>query len=107
MRTRCAHGAQVLQKEATRTLSRFSLRPKVVREHLHSRPWVAGLALDLGGALLMVASYAMAPVGCGRVLAHDAPGTWSDTPGRRCRSCSPSRAWALASLPSSPTSIWA
>ena len=52
----------MLQKEATRTLSRFSLRLSVVREHLHSRAWVTGLALDLGGALLMVASYAMAPV---------------------------------------------
>lgn len=53
---------QVLQKDATRTLSRFSLRLKVVKEHLNSRAWVSGLVLDLGGALLMVVSYALAPV---------------------------------------------
>ena len=52
----------MLQKDATRTLSRFSLRLKVVKEHLNSRAWVTGLALDLGGALLMVVSYALAPV---------------------------------------------
>ena len=53
---------QVLQKDATRNLPRFSLRLKVVKEHLHSRAWVLGLSLDLGGAILMVAAYALAPV---------------------------------------------
>ena len=52
----------MLQKDATRTLPRFSLRLKVVTEHLHNKAWLVGLSLDLGGALFMVAAYALAPV---------------------------------------------
>ncbi len=45
-----------------RSLPRFSLDPGITRQYLRSRAWLAGLASDLGGALLMVAAFSLAPV---------------------------------------------
>ena len=53
---------KALQKEATRTLPRFSLDPKIAQQYLRSRSWLLGLASDLAGALLMIAAFALAPV---------------------------------------------
>ena len=53
---------QVLQKDATRQLPRFSFHAKTAKQYLSSRQWVLGLAFDVGGALLMIAAYATAPV---------------------------------------------
>lgn len=62
--------AQVLQKQATRSLPRLVLRPDVVRLYLGSRLWLAGTATDLAGALLMIGAFATAPVrGWGPFLA--------------------------------------
>ena len=61
---------KALQKEATRTLPRFSLDPKIAQQYLRSRGWLLGLAYDLGGALLMIAAFALAPV---RPLGHHVP----------------------------------
>lgn len=51
-----------LQKEATGSLPRFSLDANILRQYLRSRQWLIGLAADLGGALFMIAAYALAPV---------------------------------------------
>ena len=53
---------KALQKEATRTLPRFSLDPAILMQYMRSRQWLAGLAADLAGALLMIAAFALAPV---------------------------------------------
>ena len=53
---------KALQKEAVHTLPRFSLYPAVLRQYCQSALWLSGLALDLVGALLMVAAFALAPV---------------------------------------------
>ena len=53
---------KALQKQATRVLPRFSLDPKIVQQYLRSRQWLLGLAADLGGALLMIAAFSLAPV---------------------------------------------
>lgn len=53
---------KALQKEAVHTLPRFSLHPGVFRQYLRSRLWLTGLAADLGGALLMILAFALAPV---------------------------------------------
>mmetsp|Transcript_1856 Transcript_1856/g.2856 ORF Transcript_1856/g.2856 Transcript_1856/m.2856 type:complete len:371 (+) Transcript_1856:254-1366(+) len=53
---------KVLQKQATRTLPRLQLQPAVLREYFASRMWLLGLAADLGGALLMIVAFSMAPV---------------------------------------------
>lgn len=50
------------QKEATRSLPRFGLQGDVLRQYAASRMWVAGLGADMGGALLMIAAFALAPV---------------------------------------------
>jgi hypothetical protein len=54
---------KALQKEATRQLPRFSLEPAIMMQYARSREWLIGLAADLGGALLMIAAFALAPVG--------------------------------------------
>ena len=36
--------------------------PGIARQYLRSRAWLAGLASDLGGALLMVVAFSLAPV---------------------------------------------
>lgn len=54
---------KALQKEAVHALPRFSLQPGVFRQYLRSRLWLVGLAADLGGALLMIGAFALAPVG--------------------------------------------
>ena len=53
---------QVLQKDATRQLPRFAFHAKTAQQYLASRAWMLGLGLDVAGALLMIAAYAMAPV---------------------------------------------
>lgn len=53
---------KALQKDATRTLPRFSLEPQILLEYLRSRQWLTGVAADLSGALLMIAAFALAPV---------------------------------------------
>ena len=53
---------KALQKDATRGLPRFSLESKIFLQYLRSRQWLAGLAADLAGALLMIAAFALAPV---------------------------------------------
>lgn len=54
---------KALQKEATRQLPRFSLDPAILVQYARSREWLIGLSADLGGALLMIAAFALAPVG--------------------------------------------
>ena len=51
-----------MQKEATGSLPRFSLDTNILRQYFRSRRWLAGLAADFGGALLMIAAFALAPV---------------------------------------------
>lgn len=53
---------KVLQKQATRTLPRLTLKQDVVSQYLRSRTWVIGLAVDVAGALLMIVAFAQAPV---------------------------------------------
>ena len=52
----------LLQKEATGSLPRFSLDFNILRQYFRSRRWLAGLAADFGGALLMIGAFALAPV---------------------------------------------
>lgn len=60
--TSCSVG-KALQKEATRHLPRFSASDrKILAQYLHSRLWLTGLAADVGGAVLQIAAFAMAPV---------------------------------------------
>ncbi len=63
--TSCSVG-KALQKEATRHLPRFSASDrKILAQYLHSRLWLTGLGADLGGAVLQIAAFALAPVrGC-------------------------------------------
>ena len=58
---------KALQKEATLLLPRFSLEPKVLATYFRSRRWLLGLAADLGGALLMIGAFALAPVHIGEM----------------------------------------
>eukprot|EP00884_Botryococcus_braunii_P012214 jgi/Botrbrau1/20994/Bobra.0144s0012.2 len=53
---------KALQKDATRTLPRFSLETQILLQYLRSRQWLTGVAADLSGALLMIAAFALAPV---------------------------------------------
>lgn len=53
---------KALQKEATRQLPRLSLEPKILLQYVRSRQYLIGLGADLGGALLMIAAFALAPV---------------------------------------------
>lgn len=47
----------------TRHLPRFSASDtKILKQYLHSRLWLTGLGADLGGAVLQIAAFAMAPV---------------------------------------------
>jgi hypothetical protein len=55
---------KALQKRATTMLPRFSLEYKIFQQYLRSRQWLTGLLADLGGALLMIAAFASAPVRC-------------------------------------------
>ncbi|KAL4428992.1 hypothetical protein ABPG77_006031 [Micractinium sp. CCAP 211/92] len=60
--TSCSVG-KALQKEATRHLPRFSAGDrKILAQYLHSRLWLIGLGADLGGAVLQIAAFALAPV---------------------------------------------
>jgi hypothetical protein len=60
--TSCSVG-KALQKEATRGLPRFIASDrKVVAQYLRSRLWLTGLAADVGGAVLQIAAFALAPV---------------------------------------------
>ncbi|KAI8471221.1 MAG: hypothetical protein J3K34DRAFT_520715 [Monoraphidium minutum] len=53
---------KALQKQATRHLPRLTLRGDVVAQYATSGTWLLGMAADLGGALLMIAAFARAPV---------------------------------------------
>ena len=53
---------KALQKEATRQLPRFSIERKILLQYARSQQYLVGLAADLGGALLMIAAFALAPV---------------------------------------------
>ena len=53
---------KALQKEAVHTLPRFSLYPAVLRQYFGNPLWLSGLGLDLLGAFLMIAAFALAPV---------------------------------------------
>ena len=53
---------KAIQKEATRQLPRFSIEHKILLQYARSRQYMVGLAADLGGALLMIAAFALAPV---------------------------------------------
>ncbi|CAL5218552.1 g243 [Coccomyxa viridis] len=53
---------KALQKEATRQLPRFSIERKILLQYARSRQYLVGLAADLGGAVLMIAAFALAPV---------------------------------------------
>ena len=55
---------KALQKEATGSLPRYSLSVGTVSQYLRSRTWLIGLAADVGGAVLMLAALALAPVSC-------------------------------------------
>jgi drug/metabolite transporter (DMT)-like permease len=60
--TSCSVG-KALQKEATRHLPRFSSTDwKILQQYLQSRLWLSGLGADLGGGVLQVFAFAMAPV---------------------------------------------
>ena len=52
---------KALQKEATRKLPRFSLEPAILVQYARSRVWLAGLAADVAGALLMIGAFSLAP----------------------------------------------
>jgi drug/metabolite transporter (DMT)-like permease len=54
---------KVLQKQATRNLPKLTLKQEVLEQYLRSRTWLGGLLIDLGGALLMVVAFSLAPVG--------------------------------------------
>lgn len=56
---------KALQKEATRQLPRFSIDRKILLQYARSRQYLIGLAADLGGAVLMIAAFALAPVNAG------------------------------------------
>jgi hypothetical protein len=53
---------KVLQKEATRSLPKFSVKREVLSQYLGSSTWLAGVAADVAGALLMIVAMALAPV---------------------------------------------
>jgi hypothetical protein len=53
---------KVLQKQATKTLPKFSVKRQVLLQYLSSKTWVAGVAADISGALLMIVAFALAPV---------------------------------------------
>ena len=53
---------KALQKEGTLTLPRLTLKRSVLLEYARNATWAAGLACDVGGALLMVVAVANAPV---------------------------------------------
>jgi hypothetical protein len=59
--TACSVG-KALQKEATRSLPRLIFEKKILVQYLRNMTWLTGLGCDLGGALLQVAAFAMAPV---------------------------------------------
>ena len=59
--TSCSVG-KALQKEATRSLPRFSSERKVVAQYLQSRTWLAGVLADVAGGVLQVVAFALAPV---------------------------------------------
>lgn len=54
---------KVLQKQATRTLPKLTLRQDIIVQYLRSGLWLTGTLTDLGGALLMIVAFAYAPVG--------------------------------------------
>lgn len=53
---------KVLQKQATRTLPKLTLRQDIIVQYLRSGLWLTGMLTDLGGALLMIVAFAYAPV---------------------------------------------
>lgn len=53
---------KALQKQATMTLPRFSLDAEVLRQYAASKQWLTGLTADLGGGLLMIVAFSLAPV---------------------------------------------
>jgi hypothetical protein len=53
---------KALQKSGTQNLPRFELDGKVLRQYARCRTYMAGMAMDVGGALLMIAAFAQAPV---------------------------------------------
>lgn len=53
---------KVLQKQATRTLPRLTLKREVIQQYLQSKTWTTGMLTDLAGALLMLVAFANAPV---------------------------------------------
>ena len=86
----------------TRHLPRFSASDaKILKQYLNSRLWLTGLGADLGGAVLQIAAFAMAPVSnhpagrqlllgagirmlcCNLAICHC--GAWVETAGLHCR----------------------
>jgi len=53
---------KALQKRGTQGLPAFELEGKVLRQYAACGTYMAGMALDLAGALLMIAAFARAPV---------------------------------------------
>lgn len=53
---------KALQKQATMNLPRFSLDSEVLHRYMGSTQWLLGMVADLGGGLLMIAAFALAPV---------------------------------------------
>ncbi|MEW5319149.1 MAG: hypothetical protein WDW38_010318 [Sanguina aurantia] len=53
---------KVLQKQATRGLPRLTLKPEIIQQYLSCPTWMAGMFVDLAGALLMIVAFAHAPV---------------------------------------------
>jgi hypothetical protein len=53
---------KALQKQATRHLPRLALQRQVVLQYVTSGTWLLGMGADLGGAILMIAAFARAPV---------------------------------------------
>jgi hypothetical protein len=59
---------KALQKHATRSLPRLTLKKEVLLQYVQNSTWLTGLAADLGGGILMIAAFAYAPV-CAHVAA--------------------------------------
>jgi hypothetical protein len=53
---------KALQKQATRTLPRLTIKKDILLQYLRSRVWLTGLIADVGGAVLQIVAFALAPV---------------------------------------------
>lgn len=62
---------KALQKQATKSLPHLTFKREVLDKYLRSHVWLAGMAADLAGALLMIAAFSLAPVSTQQL--HDVP----------------------------------